>query len=98
MKNKIKPLGDRVLVKPHKADEKTSGGIIIPEAAQERPLEGEVVALGDGAKTEDGKPLVFAVKEGDRVFYSKYGGTEIKIEGDNFIIIREEELIAVIGE
>ncbi len=87
-----------MLVKPVEADEQTASGIIIPDTAQERPQEGHVVAVGSGGKNEQGEIQGFTVQEGDRVLYSKYGGTEIKLEGEPFLVIREEELLAVIKE
>ncbi|MDD8044183.1 MAG: co-chaperone GroES, partial [Verrucomicrobiota bacterium] len=85
---KFKPLGDRVLVKPIEADEVAENGIIIPDSAREKPLEGEVVALGTGKTEEDGKKTTFDVKVGDRVLVSKYGGTEVKIDGQEYTILR----------
>jgi len=94
----IKPLGDRVLVKPvDDADEKTAGGIIIPDSAKEKPQEGRVVALGTGKLDDDGKKIEFNVKEGDRVLYSKYGGTEVKINGEAHLIMREDDILGIVG-
>jgi chaperonin GroES len=98
MKTKVKPLGDRILVKPAEPAEQSSNGIIIPGNAQEKPHEGRVVAVGTGGRDDKGKAVEFTVREGDRVLYSKYGGTEIKVEGDTFLIVREEELLAVVEE
>jgi len=95
---KIKPIGDRVLVKPLDDKEaKSSGGIIIPDAAKEKPQEGEVVALGTGKLDDEGKKINFTVKAGDKVLISKYGGTEIKIEGTNYLIMREDDILGIIG-
>jgi len=93
----IKPLGDRVLV--HTIDEKEvkQGGIIIPDTAKEKPQEGEVVALGTGKRDEDGKLVEFTVKAGDKVLISKYGGTEVKIDGDSYLIMREDDILGIIG-
>jgi len=93
----VRPLGDRVLVKPLDPAETKKGGIIIPDTAKEKPQEGEVVALGTGKRDEDGKVIDFTVKKGDKVLISKYGGTEIKIEGDNYLIMREDDILGIIG-
>jgi chaperonin GroES len=92
----VKPLGDRVLVQPIEQDEVKKGGIIIPDTAKEKPQEGKVVALGTGKRDEDGKLIPFEVKKGDRVLISKYGGTEIKIDEKNYLIMREEDILGVI--
>ena len=94
---KFKPLGDRVLVKPIEADEVAENGIIIPDSAREKPLEGEVVALGPGKTEEDGKKTTFDVKVGDRVLVSKYGGTEVKIDGQEYTILRQDDILGVVG-
>jgi chaperonin GroES len=93
----IKPLGDRVLVHPLEENEVKKGGIIIPDTAKEKPQEGEVVALGTGKRDEDGKIIEFTVKKGDRVLISKYGGTEVKIEGESYLIMREDDILGIIG-
>jgi chaperonin GroES len=93
---KIKPLHDRVLLKQSEGEEKTKGGIIIPDSAKEKPIEGKVVACGDGKRLEDGSVRELQVKEGDTVLYSKYSGTEVKIEGDEHLIIREDDILAII--
>ena len=92
----IRPLADRVLVKPMEAAEVKKGGIIIPDAHKEKPQEGKVVALGTGKRDDDGKLIAFTVKKGDIVLISKYGGTEVKIDGDTHLIMREDEVLAVI--
>ena len=92
----VKPLGDRVLVQPIEQDEVKKGGIIIPDTAKEKPQEGKVVALGTGKRDEAGKLIPFEVKKGDRVLISKYGGTEIKIDDKNYLIMREEDILGVI--
>ena len=92
----IKPLGDRVLVQPIEESEVKKGGIIIPDTAKEKPQEGKVVALGTGKRDDDGKLVPFTVKKGDRVLISKYGGTEIKIDGKDYLIMREEDILGVI--
>ena len=93
----VRPLSDRVLVKPLEATEVKKGGIIIPVAHKEKPQEGEVVALGTGKRDEDGKLIAFTVKKGDKVLISKYGGTEIKIDGDSYLIMREDDILGIIG-
>jgi chaperonin GroES len=93
----VRPLADRVLVKPLEATEVKKGGIIIPDAHKEKPQEGQVVALGTGKRDEAGKLIEFAVKKGDKVLISKYGGTEIKIEGDTYLIMREDDILGIIG-
>jgi len=91
---KLKPLADRVLVKPIEREEVTKGGIVLPDTAKEKPQEGEVLAVGDGRLSEDGKRIPLDVKVGDIVIYAKYGGTEIKIEGEELIILRESDILA----
>ena len=93
----VKPLADRVIVKPIEASESKKGGIIIPDTAKEKPQEGEVVALGTGKRDDDGKVIPFTVKKGDKVLISKYGGTEIKIEGVNYLIMREDDILGILG-
>jgi len=93
---KIKPLGDRVLIKPSEEKEKTKGGIVLPDTAKEKPQEGEIIAVGEGRKTEDGKTIPLTLKVGDRVLYGKYSGTEITIDGEEYLIMREEDVLAVI--
>jgi len=93
----VKPLSDRVLVKPLDEKEVKKGGIIIPDTAKEKPQEGEVVALGTGKVDEEGKKIAFTVKKGDRVLISKYGGTEIKFEGENYLIMREDDILGILG-
>lgn len=93
---KIRPLNDRIIVKRLEEEEKTKGGIIIPDTAKERPQEGEVVAVGNGKVLEDGRRLPLDVKAGDRVIFSKYAGTEVKIEGEEHLIMREEDILGII--
>jgi chaperonin GroES len=93
----VKPLGDRVIVQPIEEKETKKGGIIIPDTAKEKPQEGNVVALGTGKVTEDGKKIEFTVKKGDKVLFRKYGGDEIKIDGDTYLIMSEEAILAIIG-
>ena len=93
---KIRPLQDRVIVKRIAEEEKTKGGIIIPDAAKEKPVEGEVIAVGNGKILEDGKVRPLDIKAGDRVLFSKYAGTEIKIDDEEHLILREDEVLAVV--
>jgi chaperonin GroES len=95
MSAKIKPLGARVLVKRLEAEEKSTGGIIIPDAAKEKPQEAEVLELGTGGKDDEGNAIVFHVKKGDRVLISKYGGTEVKLNGDPVVILKQDEILAI---
>ena len=92
----FRPLGDRVLVKRVKEEEKTKGGIIIPDTAQEKPQEGEVVAVGPGARDEDGERIEMDVKVGDRILFGKWSGTEVKIDGDDLLIMKESDILGVI--
>ncbi len=92
---KIKPLGDKVLVQPSTGAETTAGGIVLPDTAKERPQEGKVVAVGPGRTLDSGDKVKVAVEEGDTVIYSKYGGTEIKVDGTEYLILDESSLLAV---
>jgi chaperonin GroES len=96
-KVKIKPIGDRVLVKHLEEKEQVRGGIIIPDSAKEKPQEAEVIALGTGKKDEKGNSVPFEVKVGDKVLISKYGGTEVKIDNEKFTIVREDDILGVVG-
>lgn len=96
-KVKIKPIGDRVLVKHIEEKEQVRGGIIIPDSAKEKPQEAEVIALGTGKKDEKGNSVPFEVKVGDKVLISKYGGTEVKLEDEKYTLVREEDILGVIG-
>lgn len=93
---KVQPLGDRVLVKPLEAEDKTKGGIILPDNAKEKPQEGKVVAVGKGKVSEDGKVQPLEVKAGDKVLYGKYSGTEIKVDGEDHLIVKEEDILAIL--
>jgi chaperonin GroES len=93
----VKPLADRLLVKRIKQEDKTKGGIIIPDNAQEKPQEGLVIAAGNGAKTEDGKVIPMDVKVGDTVLFAKWGGTEIKLENEEYLIMKESDVLAVVN-
>ena len=92
----IRPLNDRILVKRLESEEKTSGGIIIPDSAKEKPAEGEIVAVGPGKMTDKGERVAMDVKKGDRVLFSKYGGTDVKIEGEDYLIMREDDILGVV--
>lgn len=93
---KIRPLNDRILVKRLEQEGKTAGGIIIPDSAKEKPAEGEIVAVGPGKINDKGERTAMDVKPGDRVLFSKYGGTDVKIEGDDYLIMREDDILGVI--
>jgi chaperonin GroES len=92
----IRPLHDRVLIKRTAAEEKTPGGLIIPDAAKEKPVEAVVVAIGSGKRDKDGNLIALDVKEGDRVLFSKYSGSEVKLDGVEHVILREEDILAVL--
>ena len=93
---KLKPLGDRLIVKPLDEEETTASGIVLPDTAKEKPQRGKVLAVGDGAKSEEGKRIPLDVSEGDEVLYSKYGGTEVKVDGDDLLVLRESDVLAVV--
>ena len=93
---KIRPLQDRVIVKRVEEEKKTKGGIIIPDSAKEKPQEGKVAAVGPGKIADDGKKIPMSVKKGDRVLFSKYGGTEVKIDGEEHLIMREDDILGII--
>ncbi len=93
---KLRPMQDRIIVKRVEEETKTAGGIFIPETAKEKPMEGEVVAVGNGKRTEDGKVLPLDVKVGDKVLFGKYSGTEIKVDGQDYLIMREDDILGVI--
>jgi len=92
----LKPLGDRVVVEPVEQDEVTAGGIVLPETAKEKPQQGMVLAIGPGARDEDGEHIEMDVKVGDKVLYAKYSGTEFKVDGKKLLILRESDLLAII--
>jgi chaperonin GroES len=94
---KLRPLQDRILVQRVAEEEKTKGGIIIPDTAKEKPAEGKVAAVGKGKVDENGKPIPMEVKKGDRILFGKYSGTEIKIEGEDYLIMREDDVLGIIG-
>jgi chaperonin GroES len=93
---KIRPLNDRLLVKRLEEEAKTSGGIIIPDSAKEKPAEGEIIAVGPGKTNDKGERVALQVKEGDRVLFSKYGGTDVKLDGEDYLIMREDDILGVI--
>src|SRR5690606_34720913 len=97
VKMQVRPLHDRVLVKRTNEEEKSKGGIIIPDTAKEKPAQGEIIAVGQGRVGEDGKIRPLDVKKGDKVLFGKYAGTEIKIDGDEFLMMREEDILGVIA-
>lgn len=94
---KFRPLHDRVLVKRVEQEQKTTGGIIIPDTAKEKPMEGEVLAVGAGARGEDGKLVAMDVKPGDRILFGKWSGTEVKIDGEELLIMKESDIMGIIG-
>lgn len=93
----LKPLADRVIVQPKEADEVTKGGIILPDTAKEKPVEGTVVAIGPGKTSDDGKLIKMEVKVGDKVLYGKYSGSEVTIDGVEYLIMRESDIFAIVG-
>jgi chaperonin GroES len=94
---KFRPLHDRVVIRRVRAEEKSAGGIIIPDTAQEKPMEGEVIAAGPGARNEQGEIVALDVKAGDRVLFGKWSGTEVKIDGEELLIMKESDVIGIIG-
>ena len=92
----LRPLGDRILVKRVKEEERTKGGIIIPDTAKEKPQEGKVVAVGKGKRDEDGKLIPIEVKAGDKILFGKYSGSEFKLEGEDLLILREDDILGII--
>ena len=94
---KIRPMADRLVVRPIEKEEVTKGGILIPDTVKEKPQEGEIIAVGPGRLSDDGKRIAMDVKVGDNVIYSKYGGSEIKLDGEELIILRESDILAVRG-
>ena len=93
---KLKPLHDRVLVEPQEAEAKSAGGIIIPDTAKEKPMEGKIIAIGSGTRSEDGKVTALDVKKGDRILYGKWSGTEVKIDGAELLIMKESDIMGII--
>jgi chaperonin GroES len=95
---KLKPLADRLVVKPLEGEEVTPSGIVLPETAKEKPQKGEVLSVGPGARDEDGKRIAMDVRVGDKVLFAKYAGTEIKVEADKLLILRESDILAIVEE
>lgn len=95
---KIKPLQDRIIVKRLEEEEKTKGGIIIPDAAKEKPQEGKVIAVGDGKILDNGQKIALTVKVGDKILFGKYSGTEIKIDGEEHLILREDDVLGIVED
>jgi len=93
----IRPLGDRVLVQRTEAEEKTAGGILLPESAKEKPKEGKIISLGEGKLLDNGDRSTFNVKSGDRVLFTSYAGTEVKYDGEEYLIMREDDILAILG-
>ena len=93
---KVKPIGDRILIKRLEAEETTKGGIVIPDSAKEKPKEGEVISLGEGRLLENGERVAFQVKVGDRVLFTSYAGNEVKVSGEEFLIMSEDDILAVL--
>ena len=93
---KVRPLNDRIIVKRLEEEEKTKGGIIIPDSAKEKPVEGKVIAVGDGRINKEGKKIPMEIKKGDRILFAKYGGTEIKMDGEEYLMMKEDDVLAVI--
>jgi len=92
----LRPLGDHVIVKPLEQEEKTKGGVYLPDTAdKDKPFQGEVIAVGNGRVTEEGKRLALEVKKGDRVIFSKYAGTEVKLDGEKYLILKEDDILAI---
>jgi chaperonin GroES len=94
----LKPLGDRLIVKPTEAEEKTAGGIVLPDTAKEKPQQGEVIAVGPGKLLDNGKTATVEVAVGDVVYYAKYGGTEIKLGANEYVILRQDDVLAVLDK
>ena len=94
---KVRPLHDRLLVERIQEEERTKGGLIIPDTAKEKPMEGKVLAVGNGRVLDSGKKLPIAVKVGDRILFGKYSGTEIKVDGEEVVVVREDEVLAIMG-
>jgi len=96
MATKLIPLGDRLLVERLEAEEKTAGGIVLPDAAKEKPIQGKVVEVGEGRRNDDGELVPMQVKKGDRILFGKYAGTEVKLDGDEYLIMKEDDVLAIL--
>jgi len=97
-KKKLIPLGDRLLVERIEAEEKTAGGIVLPDTAKEKPIQGKVVAVGEGRRSDEGKVIPLQVKKGDTILFGKYAGTEVKIDGEEYLIMREDDVLAILED
>ena len=97
MASKIRPVGDRVVVKPSQKEEVTKSGIVLPDTAKEKPQEGTIIAVGSGKLTDKGDRQPLEVKEGDRVLFAKYGGTEFKLDGEDYLVLKENDILAILG-
>lgn len=95
---KLKPLADRILIRPLEARDQTKGGIVLPDTAKEKPQEGEIVAVGEGKRSDEGKVIPLSLKVGTKVLYGKYSGTEVTIDGEEYLIIREEDVLGIIED
>ena len=98
MATKLIPLGDRLLVERLEAEETTAGGIVLPDAAKEKPIQGKVVAVGEGRRNDDGELVPMQVKKGDRILFGKYAGTEVKLDGDEYLIMKEDDVLAIVED
>ncbi len=96
MATKLIPLGDRLLVERLEAEEKTAGGIVLPDTAKEKPIQGKVIAVGEGRRTEEGKLIPMQVKKGDKILFGKYSGTEVKLEREEYLIMKEDDVLAIV--
>ncbi|NQT88769.1 co-chaperone GroES [bacterium] len=97
MATKLTPMGDRLLVERLEAEEMTSGGIVLPDAAKEKPIQGKVIAVGPGCRNDDGEFVALQVKKGDTILFGKYSGTEVKVDGDEYLIMKEDDVLAIVG-
>ncbi len=96
MATKLIPLGDRLLVERLEAEATTAGGIVLPDAAKEKPIEGKIIAVGEGRRNDDGETIPLQVKKGDRILFGKYAGTEVKLDGDEYLIMKEDDVLAIL--
>ncbi|HPD14933.1 MAG TPA: co-chaperone GroES [Planctomycetota bacterium] len=96
MATKLIPLGDRLLVERLEAEERTAGGIVLPDTAKEKPIQGKVIAVGEGRRTEDGKLIPMQVKKGDTILFGKYSGTEVKLDGNEYLIMKEDDVLGIV--
>jgi chaperonin GroES len=98
MATKLIPLGDRLLVERLEAEGKTAGGIVLPEAAKEKPIQGKVIAVGEGRRNDDGETIPMQVSKGDRILFGKYAGTEVKVDGEEYLIMKEDDVLAILED